>query len=112
MSIYRAQTIDGQTTHGTVHLSKLNPGDVVTVITENSRHTITVTDRFEYSIRLGFATGVEVQSTNSDVETHSNPVLNKVTEAITLPSKICINMWQTSFVKAVLINDRPLDAYS
>ncbi|MBH1955971.1 hypothetical protein I8H84_00105 [Candidatus Saccharibacteria bacterium] len=112
MSIYSAQLLEGQTTHGTVHLSELNPGDVVTLITENSHYKITITERFKFVPRIKYATGVHVESTNPSVRCFDSPVLNKVTNSITTPSKACINGWQTSYVQGILINDTPLDAHS
>ncbi len=112
MSIYAAETVQGATTHGTVHLSKMSLGDIVTLITENSRYEITITQRFKFIPGMKYAVGIDVRSSNPSVECFDHPLLNKVTNAITLPSKVCINGWQTSFVKGVLINDRPLDAYS
>ncbi|RYX78987.1 hypothetical protein EON76_04730 [bacterium] len=109
---YVARTIDDRAVRKVVDLSTLNIGDIVEVVTENEcRYFITITELFFSSDQFDHVTGVDVESEDEVINPRSDPVRNKVTKVISVPSMICINHRWIGPVDAIMIND-PAEATS
>ena len=102
---FEAIVDDERRTYGGLDLLKCKPRDTVIVVSVNSMHVITVTEKMYYDDRDRSIHGVLIATTSSRVVCHSDPLLNQVSRYLSIPSQIRINNGRTSEVGNVLLNN-------